>query len=84
LWKSKKLKFSNKILNLSNEFFFCPNTPAVWYTVHSVAEEAEVFPVGLDGPGFSFFEWIGVVREVVGFDFPYFGDKSIFVYFDIE
>ena len=29
-----------------------------------------MLPVGLDGPGFSFFEWIGVVREVVGFDFP--------------
>ena len=41
-------------------------------------------PVGLDGPGFSFFEWIGVVGELVGFDFPYFGDESIFVYFDIE
>jgi hypothetical protein len=26
-----------------------------------------VFPVGLDGPGFSFFEWIGIVGELVGF-----------------
>ena len=24
-----------------------------------------MFPVGLDGPGFSFFEWIGVVRFLV-------------------
>jgi len=32
-----------------------------------VANEAEVLPVGLDGPGFSFFEWIGIVGELVGF-----------------
>jgi hypothetical protein len=67
LWKSKKLKFSKKILNLSNEFFFCPKTPAVGQAVNSVTEEAEVLPVGLDGPGFSFFKWIGVVGELVGF-----------------
>ena len=29
-----------------------------------------MLPVGLDGPGFSFSEWIGVVGELVGFDFP--------------
>jgi len=29
-----------------------------------------VLPVGLDSPGFSLAKWIGVVREVVGFDFP--------------
>ena len=27
-------------------------------------------PIGLNGPGFSFFKWIGVVGELVGFDFP--------------
>jgi hypothetical protein len=26
-----------------------------------------VLPVGLDGPGFSFLEWIGVVGELVDF-----------------
>ena len=41
-------------------------------------------PIGLDGPGFSLAKRIGVVGELVGFDFPYFGDKSIFIYFDIE
>jgi len=25
-----------------------------------------VLPVGLDGPGFSFFEWIGVVQREFG------------------
>jgi hypothetical protein len=29
-----------------------------------------VFPVGLDGPGFSFAKGIGVVGELEGFDFP--------------
>ena len=29
-----------------------------------------MLPVGLDGPGFSFPEWIGVVGELKGFDFP--------------
>jgi hypothetical protein len=43
-----------------------------------------VFPVGLNGPGFSLFEWIGVMGEVEGFGFPYCGDESVFVYFDIE
>ena len=43
-----------------------------------------MLPVGLDGPGFSLAKWIGVVGELVGFDFPYFGDESIFVYLDIE
>ena len=38
--------------------------------VHSIAEEAEVLPVGLNGPCFSFFKRIGVVGELVGFDFP--------------
>jgi hypothetical protein len=32
-----------------------------------VPEEAEVLPVELDGLGFSFFEWIGVVGKLVGF-----------------
>jgi len=62
----------------------CPKAPAVGEAVHSVAEEAEVLPVGLDGPGFSFFKRIGVVGELKVFDFPYFGDESIFVYFEIE
>jgi hypothetical protein len=26
-----------------------------------------VLPVGLDGPGFSFAKWIGVVGKLVGF-----------------
>jgi hypothetical protein len=30
-----------------------PKTPAVGKEVNSVAGEAEVFPVGLDGPAFS-------------------------------
>ena len=29
-----------------------------------------MLPVGLDGPGFSLAKWIGVVGELVGFDFP--------------
>ena len=50
--------------------FYGPKTRAIGKAVHSVAEEAEVFPVGLDGPGFSLAKWIGVVGELVGFDFP--------------
>ena len=55
---------------LATLVFFRPKAPAVGEAVQSVAEEAEVPPVGLDGPGFSFAKWIGVVGELVGFDFP--------------
>jgi hypothetical protein len=49
------------------KLFFCPEAPAIGKAVHSVSEEAEVCPIGLNGPGFSFFKWIGVVGELVGF-----------------
>ena len=52
------------------KLFFCPKAPAIRKAVNSDTKEAEVLSVGLDGPGFSFFEWIGVVGELVGFDFP--------------
>jgi len=55
---------------LATQVLFLPKAPTIAKAVNSVAEEAEVLPVGLDGPGFSFFKRIGVVREVVGFDFP--------------
>ena len=57
-------------LNFLNELFFCSKGPAIGKAVHSVAEEAQVLPVGLDGPGFSLAKWIGVVGELVGFGFP--------------
>ena len=37
-----------------DDAFFGPKTPAVGKAINSVAEETEVFPVGLDGPGFFF------------------------------
>ena len=55
---------------LATQVLFLPKAPTIAKAVNSVAEEAEVLPVGLDGPGFSFFEWIGVVGKLVGFDFP--------------